>query len=338
MSDKIEARDVQYGLEMAWHNKTKVVESISREIVYPWNVVLAPMSYIIPGVETPTQHGKWVLPLADDDMLPLGNGTAVNLNTYTLRTPKQLWELRDVVVKDTSNTVVSAGSVQNRAKFFISTRLNDLARIKLQDGSEVELLLNSMGSMDKSLNEQHSISATRIVCYNTLMMSFLNDKIAFKYRHSKRMDMAIEQDEPLLQVATGAADTVGAAFNTLLNYDCTVDRAERIYTGLIVSEGQEKVSARARNMIEEHVACFQRGDGNAGKTEFDLLNGWTQPKTRGYQDSDKDTWSTFETSEFGAYANQKVKLAIMLLKHRTELAKIEARGRELLTIPVVAIA
>lgn len=331
MSHAIEKRDKQVGIEMAWHGLTDVVDIVTYERAFPWGVVLAPVSY---GVVTPTPavvpHGKWVLPLASDDNLPLGAGVPVNLESYTLRTPKDLWGLRDQILAGVNSTVVSAGSVQNRAKYFVSTKLNDLEAIKLQDGSVIEILLNSMGSMDKSLVEQHSLSSTRIVCRNTLMMSFLGDEVKFRYRHSKNMTEIIQDDSDIMESVAGASAVIKAAFNSLINFPCNKDRAERIYTGLIVSEGQEAVSKRALNMIEEHVICFERGDGNEGKTEFDLLNGWTQPKTRGYSDSEKSNWSTFETSEFGAYMNQKVKLAIMLLKDRETLAKIEERGRALL--------
>ncbi len=329
MAHKLEERDAQYGVIQAWHGLTKIVELITPEIAFPWGVLLAPVSYELPDGKKKA-HGSYHLPIADDDFLPLGSGVPINLDSYTLRCPKDLWKLRDAVVTGTENLVVSAGTVQNRAKFFISTKLVELEKVKLDDGSEMELLLNSMGSMDKSLNEQHSISSTRIVCNNTLMMSFLRDTIKFRYRHSKNMSAKIDADKPLIEKVAGFSAIVKATFDSLLAEPCDKDRAERVYTGLIASDGQETVSSRARGMIDEHITAFQRGDGNAGKTEFDLLNGWTQPKTRGYSDSEKSKWDTFETSEFGAYANQKTRLADLLVNDRPALSKIEQRGAALL--------
>jgi hypothetical protein len=336
MSHNIEKRDKQFGLEMAWHSLTQIVEKILPHIAFPWGIQLEQIYYGTgPGQR---QHGKWVLPIADDDRLPLGSGVPVNLSTYTIRTPLDLWQLRDEVVAGTENTVVSAGTVENRAKFFISTKLNELERIKVADGSEVELLLNSMGSLDKSLNEQHSISSTRIVCANTLMMSFLSDKVKFRYRHSKNMNDAIKADKPLMQEVAGLAAVVKAAFDDLVVKPCDVDRATRIYTGLVASPEQKEVSTRAANIVEEHVECFQRGQGNVGKSEFDLLNGWTQLKTRGYEDSKKSRWDTFATSEFGAYSDQKVRLANLLINDRDGLNKVEARGRSLMEIEPIVVS
>jgi hypothetical protein len=335
MSANIQTRDMQTGLEMAWHGLTNIVKEILPHIAFPWGIKLEQM-YYGSGADQ-KQHGKWVLPLADDDMLPLGSGVPVNLKSYTIRTPLDLWKLRDEVVQGTENLIVSAGTVENRAKFFISTKLTELERIQLTDGSDVELLLNSMGSLDKSLNEQHSISGTRIVCANTLMMSFLSDKVKFRYRHSKNMNDAIKADKPLMQEVAGLAAVVKAAFDDLIQKPCDVDRATRIYTGLVVSPDQKEIATRGQNMIEEHVECFQRGAGNTGKTEFDLLNGWTQPKTRGYEDSKRSRWDIFESSEFGAYSGQKSRFANMLINDRDELNKVEARGRSLMEVKPVLV-
>jgi hypothetical protein len=348
--DKIEKRDVQFGTEMAWHNKTQVREVITKDEVFPWHVVLAEANYVVevpqfdttvtppaplPAVLENRKHKKYVLPLASDDLLPLGTGQYVNLDTYTVQTPHDVWKVRDKICEGIPNTVVSAGSVMNRGRFFISTKLDEIDRLTLSDGSQVELLLNSIGSLDKSLTEQYSLSSTRIVCYNTLMVSFLTDSVKWRFRHGKNMKTDLEGEEGFLAGALEAASTVGNAFNTLINNPITRERAEEIYTGLIVSPGQEKVSQRARNMIDEHMGCFSHGKGNIGRTEFDLLNGWTDPKTHGYQESSKDTFSTFESSEFGDYANQKVRLAIFLLKKREELEKIARRGRDLLDGKVI---
>lgn len=348
--DRIEARDVQYGTEMGWHGKTRVREKITADEVFPWHVIKAPANYVVevpqfdtsvqPPVALPPklesrQHRKYVLPLASDDMLPLGVGQYVNTESYTIQTPQDVWKVRDKIVEGIPNTIVSAGSVMNRGRFFISTKLDEIDRLKLSDGTEVELLLNSIGSLDKSLTEQYSLSSTRIVCYNTLMVSFLTDSVKWRFRHSKNMQRDLQEEEGFLAGALQAAEAVGSAFNTLINNPVSRQRAEEIYAGLIISPGQEKVGDRARHMIDQHMECFTQGKGNAGRTEFDLLNGWTDPKTHGYENSKRDKFTTFESSEFGDYANQKVRLAILLLKQREQLEKVARRGRDLLDGKVI---
>jgi hypothetical protein len=331
MAHKLEKRDSQYGIVMAWHNLTKIVPKITREIAFPWQVVLAPVLY--QNGEKTVEHNGWRLPLASDDGLPLGFGVPVNCAgdnaTYTLRTPFDTWNFVQQVTNGTLTTVVSAGTVQNRSKYFISTKLDELEDVKLEDGSKIELILNGLGSMDKSLHESIVYSGTRTVCYNTLMMNFLQKENAWKYRHSKNMAQKIENDKPLIEKAVGFSAIVKATFDSLIGKPCNVDRARNVYAGILAPDGAEELSKRSQNMLVEHVDCFRTGDGNSGKSEFDLLNGWTQPRTRGYSDSKKDDWSVYETSEFGSYSRSKEQFAAMLVNGRDELAKVEEIGARL---------
>jgi hypothetical protein len=320
---------------MGWHNLTKVIPVLTPEICFPWGITLEQIYY---GVgENQKQLGRWAIPVSTDDLLPLGSGgTPVNLATYVVRTPHDLWKLRDDVTAGTQNTVVSCGSVGQRSKFFISTKLNELEALTLQDGTKTELLLNSLGSVDKSRPEQHSISSIRGVCQNTMDMSFFNDAIKFRYSHHINMNDRIAKDKPLIEAVAGLSAVIKAAFNDLITKPCNTARAERIYTGLIVSPEQEEISKRAENMIQQHVDCFSRGAGNSGKSEYDVLNGFSELRTKGYDGSKKSRFDTFETSEFGNYGASKSRLARMLISDRDELNKVEERGRKLMSVgPVV---
>lgn len=332
MADKIEIRDAQYGIVQAWHKKTKVREVITSEIAFPWQVLLAPVGY--KQGENWIEHNGYRLPLASDDLQPLGFGVPVNCagedSTYTFRTPQDTWQFVADVTKGTKTQVVSAGTVQNRSKYFISSKLIELESVKLADGSTMELILNGMGSMDKSLHESIVFSGTRTVCYNTLMLNFLQKENAWKYRHSKKMETKIDESKPLIEKVAGFAAVVEQTFNNLLDKPCSIDRARAVYAGFIAPDGAEELSTRAENMVEEHVQAFRTGDGNTGKTEFDLLNGFTQPRTRGYDDSTKSKWDVYETAEFGTYARSKSEFANLLVNNRDELAKIEATGAHLL--------
>lgn len=355
MSDNILERDVQVGLEMGWHGKTKVVKTVTKELVYPWTVALVPLN----RGDTGQQLDKWVIPIASDDNLPLGFGNPINLRTYTPENPHETWEFMEIVLKDTEYRVVSAGTVQNRSKFFVSAELVQLEKITVLDGSEIKLYFNGMGSLDKSLNKKLCVSSTRTVCYNTLMLDFLAEqtveslrktlgekfmpwvtdeiakktKMAWKYRHSKNMQTAVRQDFDAMEQAAGYSAIVKAMFNQRVQTPCNVDRAERIYVGYLFGQKDEKLSTRARGIIDEHLAVFQgeaKDSGNSGRTEFDLLNGFTQPLTRGYSSSERDSWDIFETSDFGVYANRKNDFAGMLSFDRDHLGKVENRGKELL--------
>ncbi len=96
MSHEIEQRDRQYGLIQAWHGLTQIVPTVTSEIAFPWGIQLEQVYYGTGAGQK--QHDRWVVPVADDDKLPLGNGTPVNLESYTIRTPADLWQLRDNVL------------------------------------------------------------------------------------------------------------------------------------------------------------------------------------------------------------------------------------------------
>jgi len=227
--------------------------------------------------------------------------------------------------------------VMDRARYFISTKLNELERIKHADGSESELIFNAMGSLDKSMNEQFSMSSIRIVCNNTLSLAFATDKVKFRYRHSINMASRVKEDKPLMQEVAGLAAVVKAAFDGLIAEKVNKDFAHRVYTGLVVSPVQKEISTRAQNIIDAHLDCFQRGAGNNGQTMFDLLNGWTGPRSTGFEGSKKDNWSVYESSDFGSYMRDKESFANLLVNDRAGLAKVEARGRELLTVGPVLV-
>lgn len=335
MAHKLEKRDKQFGVVQAWHGLTHVVPVLTKEICFPWQVIPAQSGYLVNG-EWVSDNGFRKL-LASDDLKPLGFQPHVNCAgenaSYTYRTPHNAWDYSDRLTAGTNAEVVSAGTVQNRSKYFISKKLHELESLTLDDGSIMELVLNILGSLDKSLHESAVLSGTRTVCYNTLMMNFLQEKNIWKTRHSKNMDEKLEVKAIEIEKIVGFSAVVKATFNAMLKKPCDIDRAQRIYTGFIVPENADEVSTRAENMVAEHVEAFQSGDGNSGRTEFDLLNGWTQPRTRGYSESKKDKWDVYETSEFGAYATSKSRFAELLLPaNREELDKIEARGRELLTV------
>lgn len=378
MAHKLIQRDVQFGTEMAWHNLTQIPESVVLEMdtCFPYRIIYAPLGY---GVETGenamvqgTQWKKhqgtcpasgkkfnWVLPIASDDNLPVGFGNPINLATYTPETPQQNWEFATKLLEGTRYQVVSAGTVQNRSKFFVSIRLEELSKITTADGKEHFLNFNAKGSLDKSLRKQLSVSATTIVCYNTLMMDFLTEhsveklretlgdktllshldgkvKLGWTYRHSKNMNARVEKDKPAMEQAAGFSAVVRATFDSLLKHPCSTDRAAAIYAGYISKpagkneEWPAEISARCKNMVDEHVFCFEHGDGASGETENDLLSGWTQPRTRGYAESDKADWDVYESSEMGTYANSKADFCELLTMDRPKLAEIEAKGRELL--------
>jgi hypothetical protein len=344
MSAGMFQRDKQTGIEMGWHKSTDVVETVTRERAFPYQIILAQLAFESEIGESENEHhnfrhhGKWALPIASDDGLPVGNETPVNTETYSLQTPQMCWDYKDKVLAGTGHQVASAGTVHNRGKFYISTKLNEIEELELEDGSAIQLYFNIMGSLDKTMKFKLCKSTTRIVCQNTLMADFMatNKDLNIVLKHTKNMNREVEASLTLAEEAVGYSQIVKQTFNNLINTPCNKDRANRIYTGFLVNEIEkttktkvEEISTKLQTQIDEHTECFYTGDGNNGETEFDLLNGFTQLRTRGFESSEKDDWKIFESSEFGTYGQQKVRFAELLTTKRENLSEIEEKGMEL---------
>ena len=337
----IQDRDAQYGLVMAWHKLTKIVDKVTKEIAFPWHILTAPLfrqteqGFV---VHKASEQGKgWATAIASDDSLPVGNGLPFNLDSYSMQSPHDAWHYMEKRLSGINYQTVSALTTGNRSKFAISNKLVELEKIKTADGDEVELIFNFIGSLDKTLPIHLNVSSIRTVCENTLMMNFLKtDGFKLRLKHTKNVGEKLEANKQLVEQAVGYSAVVKATFDSLVEQPCTVDRAQRIYTGFLASDGAEEMSTRLGTLVEQHVECFQRGLGNQGKSEFDLLNGFTQLRTRGYEESKKSAWSTFASSELGSFALEKTEFAGLLTTwndKRTErkaLDSVEARGKTLL--------
>ncbi len=83
MGHGLQKRDIQAGIEMAWHKLTQIMATLTPDSVFPWEVILAPDGYKING-EWKERKGYY-LPVASDDLLPFGAGVVINVASYCRR-------------------------------------------------------------------------------------------------------------------------------------------------------------------------------------------------------------------------------------------------------------
>lgn len=325
MAHNIQKRDAQFGIKQAWHNLTHIVEVLKCEEVYPYAIKPEPLFYRNSAGEM-IQHNGWVTPVCSDDGEPIGNGQPVNLETYSLRTPQEDWSLLAEALSGTKHRIVSAGTVANRGKFFITMELDELKPLNAGN-REFGQFLNVIGSMDKSVPEQISQSSICTVCENTLQMNLVADvEFKFRFRHSKNMADKMEAFKPVLDQAFGVAKIFQATLAKLADRKCDNAKAERIYAGFVTPVTDETMSTRAHNVVTELTELQQGGLGNRGETMLDTLSGFTQHRTRGVDV--ENPWKQYVSSEFGCYARQKVEFAT-LLGDTNRLREVEKRGNEL---------
>lgn len=342
MAHLIEERDSQFGIEMAWHKLTKVRALLKKAECFPdFQRVPLMVPYIENGETTykplVVAGTKWFTVQADDDR---ENGIPVP-ETYRLFTPREGWETVEKILAGSRYTVASAGTIKNRSQWFISVELDELKEAcKGMEGDNAhKFSLNFFGGLDRSLSPICNLSATRVVCHNTLTVN-RQDKAShlFTGRLTASFDAKLANAAEEIEKAVGMVAVYRKTLERLGNQKATVEDARACYAGYLIEKGGSLVSARdadrqtkTRGTVAELTTLFQRGDGNKGESRLDIVNGFTQLFTRGSEGSKKDKWSQFEASEFGLYAERKTEF-FEAVAMAPRFAKLVSSGKEALAL------
>lgn len=265
----------------------------------------------------------WRVPVTTDDGLPCGKPYG---ESFTLFTPRQGFQLVESILGGTDYEVERIGLLWNRSKWFVSAYLRELAAIAPK-GEKFQL--NFSGGIDGSMSPQCELSHIRAVCWNTISLSRVSGEVLFKRKLTKGFDSALESAKPEIEKAVGMARLFREAMGKAEEKPCHVQTAREIYAGAI-GEKAEKLTTTARNTVDGLTALFQRGDGNNGRTLADVVNGFTQYGTRGFETSRKDTFTRLESSEFGGMADRKAEFVRTIFADGG--AKFQAKGAALLAV------
>lgn len=318
------SRDFQIGNKVAWHKLTRVKQPERTDFPF---IRVEPLFYGDDCKAATHGDSVFVLPVADDDGLPVA---APFSGSYTLFQPREAWDWVHETLSGTGFSVESIGMLWNRSFWFLGVVLNELQSLSVGDGRQALFNLNFSGALDKSTSPQCELASILPVCWNTISLSRMQGKVLFKTKATKNFATRLELAKAEVENAVGMTAIFRAAMGQLAERECTQERAERVFAGLISDDKTEKLSTRAQNMVAELTDLHETGDGNKGETEFDLLNAFTEFHTRGSRDSDMSAGKRFTTSEFGTSADAKAEFARLLTTGRTALPAIESRGEKLL--------
>lgn len=344
-------RDFQVARTMAWHNLTTLAAPTREH--FP-NIIPAPLYF---GEDCkPMIYGdrKFVVPVAEDDMLPVAPpycGETVpddepktcpakpedTRGTYILFTPREAWDWVHEVLSGTHFEVSSIGMLWNRSFWFIGVTLTELQELTV-GGRNSQFQLNFSGGLDRSVSPQCELSSILPVCWNTISLSRAMGKILFAERATKNFATRLDAAKAEVEKAAGMTAVFKAAMDSLADKPCNKPRAERIFAGYLVDEVRvdEKtgkdipMSTRSSNTVKELAALHVDGIANAGKTEMDLLNAYTQRYTHGGKEAKTTMGRRFVSSEFGSGADTKADFFRLLTTGREALPEIEERGARLL--------
>ena len=256
----------------------------------------------------------WYVLATDDDNLPVAKPFSESFSVFDARAG---WDWIQEILGGTGFKVKRAGMLWNRSTWFYSVELKELN--KLSRAGTV-LNLNLANGLDGSLSRGAELSETTVCCANTLSLSRVYGQRVFQVKNTKNATVRMDSQREEIEKLCGMAAVWNAAMADLQKTPCQVQTAREIYAGEIIGKAQE-VSTAARNKVDGLTALFQRGDGNRGETMADVLNGFTQYGTRGFESSKKDVFTRIESSEFGGMADAKAGFVTRL---------IEPAARELL--------
>lgn len=297
MPANLQKRDVQVGLEMAWHGATKVVPDVKFEDAFPYEIERRPI-FLDDGQE----WEGWSFFRCSDDGKPAGKPVS---DTYTEISNARFWEIVQNAVGGSGAVVESAGTLFDRCRRFITVRLGTEVDSFWVGNREFKNRFSLLDSIDGSTNFYGVNSSICVVCSNTFNM-VLNDKsgeFRFRLRHSKNLIPKIENMEKAIENFIGVSAQFKAALEIAASIEVKHDEARNMFGGWATSE-EGGISSRTYNTVGRLTDLFKGGAGNRGETLLDAFSAVTDyysHESSGGEDRMKQSVS----SEFGSGAKKK---------------------------------
>ena len=309
------SRDFQTGLVQEWHGQTNIVNEVTGECLPDIHGV-----QLYYGDDFTPMVGHF-LPVSKDDNKACGK--PYNVDTYSLFTPREGLDYITQILAGTGFQIQSVGMLSNRSIWFASIHLTEL--LALIPGHVPYVNIN--GSLDGKISLGGQLFVKKTVCKNTLRQSRELGEQIFRAKFTKNFKAAIDAAKKDIEKLVGMTRVFGETLKKIQAIPASENTAREIYAGFVTTG--EKMTTRAKNLTGELVTLFQRGIGNRGETVEDINSGFTQARTRGLEESTKDVWSTFESSEFGSYADQKEEF-FGILADDEKRETVRAKGQFLL--------
>jgi hypothetical protein len=351
MSHQIEETDLTfstYGKE--WHGLANVVESINDETMKPllFPFVEGEPSVSIetgvydssgaPVMETIRVEGfKTVLAdLRNREDLPVGLRRFTPLHTpkdsYRVISNREVWECVQKSIEGLGCKIVTAGSLDNCKKFYVSVELegNELRTAK---GDKFEAVLNFLTSHDGSINLLAKDWMHRVVCANTFgwCAAYEGGAVSVRVPHTKNAGIQIDNLGTYLNTVLSGRQKIMDAMSYLETVEMkSPSQAAYLSAAFLNAADSDEISTRTYNRAVEIRDLSVSGKGNSGKTRADLFNGFTEYFTSGNgAGGEKATkakrWST---ATFGAAADHKEQFLSLMMNENSFSESLE-RGEKL---------
>lgn len=308
-----------------WHGKAIVpsgiaaTDSLTRKHIDP---ILFPIVEIpaITGVMpdgSQVSLNAWKAVAAD--LRGRGNGVvplAIHSEGYRVIENTAVYEALENAMDGTQHRVTTAGTLDGCKRFFLTVELSQHSLLNIP-GEDWKAFLCFVTSHDGSLALRVYDSGTRIVCNNTLIMSYDDKgKRCLRIKHTAGASLQVENFPAFLEGVLKGRESFAGAYARLMESSIRKDEAFAGLLGMYWKATGEKdeLSSRAENTVAGIMDRFEHGKGNNGQTFADLLNGFTEYYTSGEGCGQKTT--AFErtmASQFGSQADRKAEFASLLM-------------------------
>ena len=268
MAAHLENRDVQAGIEQAWHGLTKVVPVIKFDDAFPFEITREQLF-----TETQAPLDGWSYFRCSDDGKPAGKPVP---ETYTALTNARFWEIVHNAVGGTDAIIESAGTIFDRCRRFVTVKLGtDVDDFKVGDRT-FKNRFSLLDSIDQSTNFYGVNSSTCVVCANTFQLVMGDDKgeFRFKLRHSKNLLPKIENMEKAIDAFVGVTAQFQSALTVANEIAVNETKARQLFAGWICDD-EAGLSTRSFNTVSRLTDLFKGGAGNRGETLLDAFSAVT---------------------------------------------------------------
>jgi|688.fasta_scaffold77078_6 hypothetical protein len=304
MAHLIKERDIQAGLNQAWHNLTTIVDEVKQDNSMPFEVVESPIYYKKQeqdyfGVtrDVYVEDPEFKILLANDDWLPIGDPYA---SSYQPSSIKMFWEVIKKGMGQTPYQIVSAGTVDNRRKLFASLKVTEGFEVA---GRKFEDFITVLDSFDKTTALTARYLNFCTVCNNTFMASMTSGKEIGKAKHTQMLEVNVARLIDAIDGFAGTSNLFQSMLERAHEKECSRDEAKAWAAGV-----QGRNMEKGTNALVQKAArigeLFESGRGNEGRTRLDAFQALTEFETH-ESSNRKEAGAQNYSSNWGASALTK---------------------------------
>jgi len=300
MSHGLTERDIQAGINDAWHKKTHVVDTVTRDNSMPWDVSPHPVFTYDPKSDNPEdliEIPKTKILMANDDGLPVGQPYA---DTYHPSTVDKFWNIIKKSLSGIEYKVISAGSIFNRQRIFASIKLTDSFYV---GDREFKDYLTIIDSFDKSTSLQCKYNNICVVCANTFAVSMQAGQKVGRVKHTKNLDSGLDDLIESIKKFTHQSEIVKSKLHKYHQRKVSNDEARAWFTA-IESGNLKEITNGAKQKVARLMELYESGKGNQGETQLDVFSAYTEFYTH-ESSNRKEEGSQYIASEWGTSATKK---------------------------------